>query len=96
MSILFYCTSVTPGSTGKSIVLVGDSAGGNLVISTAMRAASFGIRRPEGVVSIYGVTMVSYTPSPARLLSLMDPLLSFGLLSRCLAGKRMLISFSLA
>ncbi|GFR88337.1 hormone-sensitive lipase [Elysia marginata] len=74
------------GSTGEKIIVVGDSAGGNLAISTAMRAASFGIRAPDGAVLVYPCTVVKYTPSPARLLSLMDPLLPVGLMARCLAA----------
>ncbi|ESO99938.1 hypothetical protein LOTGIDRAFT_113239 [Lottia gigantea] len=73
------------GSTGKTILLAGDSAGGNLMISTAMRAASFGIRPPDGLLTVYPVVLARYTPSPARLMALMDPLLPVGILSRCLA-----------
>ncbi|GFN86128.1 hormone-sensitive lipase [Plakobranchus ocellatus] len=74
------------GSTGEKIIVTGDSAGGNLAISTAMRAASFGIRAPDGLVVVYPCTVVKYTPSPARLLSLMDPVLPVGLMARCLAA----------
>ncbi|KAK3798516.1 hypothetical protein RRG08_063525 [Elysia crispata] len=74
------------GSTGEKIIVVGDSAGGNLAVSTALRAASFGIRAPDGAVLVYPCTVVKYTPSPARLLSLMDPLLPVGLMTRCLAA----------
>ncbi|KAK6964166.1 hormone-sensitive lipase [Biomphalaria glabrata] len=74
------------GSSGEKILIVGDSAGGNLAIATAMRAASFGIRSPDSVVCVYPCTVVRYTPSPARLLSLLDPILPVGLVSRCLAA----------
>ncbi|XP_025100459.1 hormone-sensitive lipase-like isoform X2 [Pomacea canaliculata] len=74
------------GSTGEIICMAGDSAGGNLVISTAMRASSFNIRKPDGILAVYTPVLVRYTPSPARLLSLMDPLLPAGILSRCLAA----------
>nr|KAG5689324.1 hypothetical protein BaRGS_018867 [Batillaria attramentaria] len=74
------------GSTGEVICLAGDSAGGNLMLSTAMRAASFNIRRPDGILGVYTPVLVRYTPSPARLLCLMDPLLPAGILSRCLAA----------
>ncbi|CAG5135195.1 unnamed protein product, partial [Candidula unifasciata] len=74
------------GSTGEKIILVGDSAGGNLAISTAMRAVSFGIRPPDGILLVYPCTVARYTPSPARLLSLMDPILPVGLVTRCLAA----------
>ena len=67
--------------------MVGDSAGANLCVATALRAASFGLRVPDGIVSIYGSLLVKYTPSPSRILSLMDPLLPVGILTKCLAGK---------
>ena len=68
-------------------MICGDSAGGNLAVSVAMRAASYGIRVPDAVVSVYGCMLVKYTPSPSRVLSLMDPLLPIGIVSKCLAGK---------
>ncbi|XP_041373869.1 hormone-sensitive lipase-like [Gigantopelta aegis] len=74
------------GSTGERICVAGDSAGGNLMISTAMRAAAVGIRVPDGIMAAYTPVMVRYTPSPSRLLTLMDPLLPVGILSRCLAA----------
>ena len=39
---------------------MGDSAGGNLAISTAMRANSYGLRPPDGIVAAYPVTYVKY------------------------------------
>ena len=48
------------GCSGKSIVFMGDSAGGNLAISTAMRANSYGLRPPDGIVAAYPVTYVKY------------------------------------
>ncbi|XP_074652291.1 hormone-sensitive lipase-like [Tubulanus polymorphus] len=74
------------GSTGEHICLVGDSAGGNLVIATALKAAELGIRMPDGIVAVYTPTLVRYVPGPSRLLATMDPLLPIGLLSRCLAA----------
>lgn len=75
------------GWTGETLCLAGDSAGGNLMISTAMRAASFGIQIPDGIMAAYPVVLVRYTPSPARILALMDPLLPVGIMMRCLAGR---------
>lgn len=75
------------GWTGETLCLAGDSAGGNLMISTAMRAASFGIQIPDGIMAAYPVVLVRYTPSPARILALMDPLLPVGIMMRCLAGE---------
>jgi hormone-sensitive lipase len=75
------------GWTGERICFAGDSAGGNIVISTALRAVSYQIRIPDGIVAAYSATLVQYTPSPARLLSMIDPLLPVGILTRCLAGN---------
>ena len=55
LSITYY-----PGCTGKSIVFMGDSAGGNLAIATAMRANSYGLRPPDGILAAYPVTYVKY------------------------------------
>ncbi|XP_002733228.1 hormone-sensitive lipase-like [Saccoglossus kowalevskii] len=74
------------GSSGKHICLVGDSAGGNLAVAVAMRAANYGIRIPDGIVTFYAPFQVRYSPSPSRILSLMDPLLPLGVLSCCLAS----------
>ncbi|KAL5253883.1 hypothetical protein ACHWQZ_G013595 [Mnemiopsis leidyi] len=74
----------TLGCSGKSIVFVGDSAGGNLAISTAMRANSYGLRPPDGIVAAYPVTYVKYAGSVSRLLSTLDILLPSGVLQCCL------------
>ncbi|KAK3609366.1 hypothetical protein CHS0354_036604 [Potamilus streckersoni] len=74
------------GWTGEKICIAGDSAGGNLALSTALMAVSYGIRIPDGIMVAYPVVLVQYTPSPARLLSMIDPLLPVGILTRCLAA----------
>ncbi|XP_071806435.1 hormone-sensitive lipase-like [Asterias amurensis] len=74
------------GSTGEHICLAGDSAGGNLSIAVGMRAASYGIRPPNGVVTMYTPFNIHYQPSPSRMLCLLDPLLPIGILIRCLAA----------
>ncbi|KAI0220041.1 Hormone-sensitive lipase [Lamellibrachia satsuma] len=74
------------GWSGEKVCLVGDSAGANLVMSASMRAASYGVQCPDGIVSVYGCMLVEYIPSPARMLTLMDPLLPLGILSKCLAA----------
>ncbi|XP_033099091.1 hormone-sensitive lipase-like [Anneissia japonica] len=74
------------GSTGERVCIVGDSAGGNLAISVAMRAASYGIRVPDGIVAAYPPLNASFSPSPSRLLCFLDPLLPFGVLMRCLTS----------
>ena len=82
---------IITGSTGDVICLAGDSAGGNLVLSVALRAASYGIRVPDGIMAAYTPTLIHYTPTPSRMLALMDPLLPVGILVRCMAGKIILL-----
>ncbi|KAA0703295.1 Hormone-sensitive lipase [Triplophysa tibetana] len=74
------------GWTGERVCLAGDSAGGNLCLTVSMRAASHGIRMPDGVVAVYPATLLTVYASPSRLLSLMDPLLPLSVLSRCLSA----------
>ncbi|XP_069497072.1 hormone-sensitive lipase isoform X3 [Ambystoma mexicanum] len=74
------------GSTGERVCLAGDSAGGNLCITVSMRAASFGIKMPDGIMAAYPATLLQATASPSRLLTLMDPLLPLSVLSKCLSA----------
>ena len=67
--------------------MTGDSAGGNLVMAVAMRVGAMGIRQADGILCSYGTVLIRYTPSPARLLSLMDPLLPIGIVASVLSGK---------
>jgi len=57
------------GTTAENIVFVGDSAGGNLILSVALRAGLTGIRVPDSIVAIYPACIVRYSASPARLMS---------------------------
>ncbi|XP_035485492.2 hormone-sensitive lipase isoform X1 [Scophthalmus maximus] len=74
------------GWTGEKICLAGDSAGGNLCLTTSMRAAAFGVRMPDGIVAAYPATLLTAYASPSRLLTLIDPLLPLSVLSRCLSA----------
>lgn len=65
-------------TTAETVMCVGDSAGGNLACVVAMRAIEEGIQRASGLVMLYPVLMLGLTPSPSRVLSLMDPLLPLG------------------
>lgn len=69
------------------MLIVGDSAGANLAVAVAMKVAAEGIRKPDGILSIYGCLLIHYIPSPSRILALMDPLLPIGVLSLCLHGE---------
>ncbi len=81
----FLCISA--GTTAERVCICGDSAGGNLSVALALRAIAMGIRVPDGILSAYGTFLVRYTPSPARIMALMDPLLPLGLMAQCLAGN---------
>lgn len=85
-----YCWAVKHcallGSTGERICLAGDSAGGNLCFTVALRAAAYGVRVPEGIMAAYPATMLQSAASPSRLLSLMDPLLPLSVLSKCVSA----------
>lgn len=74
------------GTTAERIIFAGDSAGGNLVLSIAMRAAAYGIKRPDAVLAMYPSCVVRYSASPSRLLAVMDPLLPHCMLSACLCA----------
>ncbi|KAF5924175.1 hypothetical protein HPG69_018109 [Diceros bicornis minor] len=75
-----------PGSTGKGICLSGDSVGRNLCFTVSLWAAAYGVRVPDGIMATYPATMLLYTASPSRLLSLMDPLLPLSMLSKCVSA----------
>nr|XP_057909214.1 hormone-sensitive lipase isoform X2 [Doryrhamphus excisus] len=74
------------GWTGEKVCLVGDSAGGNLCVTTSLRAAAYGVRMPDGIVAAYPATLLTAYASPSRLLTLMDPLLPLSVLSKCLSA----------
>eukprot|EP01062_Namystynia_karyoxenos_P057445 TRINITY_DN4849_c0_g1_i1.p1 TRINITY_DN4849_c0_g1~~TRINITY_DN4849_c0_g1_i1.p1 ORF type:complete len:924 (+),score=168.96 TRINITY_DN4849_c0_g1_i1:407-2773(+) len=68
------------------VVLAGDSAGGNLAVSVALRAVSRGEPPPHAVLSAYGVFNVQLAYSPSRALALQDALLPLGILEQCLGA----------
>lgn len=65
------------GSTGSSIVLVGDSAGANLVSACTAKCIEMGIRKPNGLFNIYGALEVNHVMAPSRFLGLMDVILPY-------------------
>lgn len=72
------------GTTAERVICAGDSAGANLSIGLALKCIEQGVRIPDGLFLAYCPTLVSFVPSPARMLCLMDPLLPFGFMMRCL------------
>ncbi|CAF2789091.1 unnamed protein product [Rotaria sp. Silwood2] len=74
------------GWNGKTLLLVGDSAGGNLVTVVTMKAIEAGLRKPDAIICFYTPFLLGYSMSPSRLMAIMDPLLNTGFLWRCLAA----------
>lgn len=68
------------------LLLIGDSAGANLVLGAALWASELKLRLPDGLFLAYVPLLVKFVPSPSRLLCLTDPLLPFGFMMRCLNG----------
>lgn len=72
------------GTTGERVIFAGDSAGANLSLACLLKCIEMGVRKPDGIFIAYCPVLVSFDQSPSRLLCLMDPLLPFGFLMRCL------------
>lgn len=83
-----YCWSLKNaallGTTAQVVIMAGDSAGANLNLACAIQCIQRQVRRPDGIFLAYCPVRISFDPSPARLLCLMDPLLPFGFMMRCL------------
>lgn len=71
------------GVSLNKIIFAGDSAGGNLALAVLLRAIHDGIRLPDAMMLSYPATYLHFAPSPARIVSLLDPLLNFKLLELC-------------
>ncbi|KAF0986641.1 hypothetical protein HZS_7312 [Henneguya salminicola] len=74
------CHSIKIGSRANKIVLIGDSAGANLILAVTNRAITEGIRIPDGLVCVYPLCNMTATVSPSRILSNIDSFLSSGFL----------------
>ncbi|VDK70103.1 unnamed protein product [Onchocerca ochengi] len=75
------------GWTGEKICMIGDSAGGNLIMSVSLKLVQLGVKRiPDGIVTVYTPFLFQCLLSPSRLLSCMDPLLHMGVVLRCIAA----------
>lgn len=69
------------GTTGERIVFVGDSAGANLNNAVLVKCIEEGIRIPDGILNIYGIFNVDFLISPSGCLTIIDPMLPFGMTS---------------
>jgi hormone-sensitive lipase len=74
------------GSTAERIVFVGDSAGGLILTGVMVLCIELGIRVPDGAMLLYTPQLLEPAISPARLLSLADPLIPYPALAACLGG----------
>jgi len=72
------------GTSGKFILVGGDSAGGNFSASLTLMCMKNGIRLPDSLILMYPALLCQMYPSPSRLMSLFDPLVTFPFLMRCL------------
>lgn len=70
------------GSTAENVVFAGDSAGGNLNTACVVKCIEMGIKVPMGLFNAYTPFLVNFASTPARFLSLVDPLLPFGFIMR--------------
>ena len=64
-------------------MFMGDSAGGNFVITTAMKLKELGIRLPDAILSVYPSTNITSSASPSRIMGIVDPILPVGTLIAC-------------
>lgn len=65
------------GSIGENIVLVGDSAGGNLITACTIKCIEMGVKKPKGLLNIYAVFMANYVMAPSRYLGFLDVVLTY-------------------
>lgn len=71
------------GTTGENIVLVGDSAGANLMISCVIKCIEMGIKRPKAIYGIYSALMLDHVMAPSRFLGFFDVILPYKTYLRC-------------
>lgn len=71
------------GFTLDKIILVGESAGGNLCAALALKTIQLGIRKPDGILLTYAPLNLQCVPSASRIIGFCDPLLPFSILVKC-------------
>lgn len=70
---------------------LGDSAGGNLSACAALKCIEMGFRIPDSLFLAYFPSAIAWSPTPARFLSLIDPLIPLGFMTNCLKGNYLFI-----
>lgn len=63
-------------------MFAGDSAGGNLNTACVVKCIEMGVPGPRGLFNAYTPFLVNFASTPARFLSLVDPLLPYGFIMR--------------
>lgn len=66
------------------MIVVGDSAGGNLIAGLTIQCIQLSLPKPDRFVGMYPSLLCQMYPSPSRLICLLDPLVMFPCLLRCL------------
>eukprot|EP00743_Colponemidia_sp_Colp-15_P006203 GILK01006672.1.p1 GENE.GILK01006672.1~~GILK01006672.1.p1 ORF type:complete len:819 (-),score=180.26 GILK01006672.1:33-2489(-) len=74
------------GIRPRKVVLVGDSAGGNLAAAVTVKAIRENFRVPDGIVLAYPALNLTKAFSPSLLLALDDPIVPYTFLECCLAA----------
>ncbi|XP_059082509.1 hormone-sensitive lipase-like [Tigriopus californicus] len=72
------------GTTGRKVIIGGDSAGGNLSVGLILQCIQLSLPKPDHLVAFYPSLLCQMYPSPSRLICLLDPLVMFPCLLRCL------------
>ena len=72
------------GSNGKRVIVGGNSAGANLAVGLIRFCIENSLPQPETIFLAYPSLLCRMFPSPSRLLTLLDPLVVFPFLLRCL------------
>lgn len=72
------------GSTAEKVIMMGDSAGGNLSAACIIKCIEAGIKIPDQLVSFYGFFIVDYVFAPSRIFTMFDPVLHIMVLSNIL------------
>jgi hormone-sensitive lipase len=86
---------INGGRPPKKIVLVGDSAGGNLVAAITIMAIQRKYRVPDGAILAYpGLNLSKCDFTPSMLLALDDPILPYPFLRMCLESYSGCTSFA--
>jgi len=73
------------GVKPEKIILIGDSAGGNLVTAVTLMAIERNFRVPDGLILAYpALNLCKKVFTPSLLLSIDDPILPYPFLKMCL------------